>query len=180
MTTRERPNFSPGDYNNLGAQPRTELTLDGEPATLNLGRALGEAMRERGEGFLGLVGDLGAGKTTLIKGLAEGMDIAPDEVSSPTYALVQEYGAEGELVHMDLYRLEHYDDLESLAYWDYIDRPQTLVCVEWLDRIPHAWPGQGVVVELLRQGDGRQARIFASEAYHALVERIGSDLNDIT
>ncbi|TXD36437.1 tRNA (adenosine(37)-N6)-threonylcarbamoyltransferase complex ATPase subunit type 1 TsaE [Lujinxingia vulgaris] len=180
MTIRERPRFEPGEYPNLIATPVVELDLDGEPATLTLGRVLGGALRQRGEGFLGLVGDLGAGKTTLIKGLAEGMDIAPDAVSSPTYALVQEYGSEAELVHMDLYRLEHYDDLESLAYWDYIDRPETLVCVEWLDRIPHAWPGQGVIVELERRGEGRQARLYASEAYAALAKHVGSQRYDIT
>ncbi|RVU48738.1 tRNA (adenosine(37)-N6)-threonylcarbamoyltransferase complex ATPase subunit type 1 TsaE [Lujinxingia sediminis] len=180
MTTRERPSFDPGEYTGLIVVPRVELALDGEAATLHLGRALGRGLHERGEGFLGLVGDLGAGKTTLIKGLAEGMSIAPDEVSSPTYALVQEYGRDAELVHMDLYRLEHVDDLESLAYWDYIDRPETLVCVEWLDRIPHAWPGQGVIVELGHRGEGRQARIFASEAFGSLVDRVGSKFDDIT
>lgn len=180
MTIRERPSFEPGEYLNLIATPVIELELDGEAATLTLGRILGGALRQRGEGFLGLVGDLGAGKTTLIKGLAEGMDIASDAVSSPTYALVQEYGSEAELVHMDLYRLEHIDDLESLAYWDYIDRPETLVCVEWLDRIPHAWPGQGVIVELERHGEGRRAQLYASEAYAALAKSVGSRRHDIT
>lgn len=174
MSTREQPHFDPADFPNLCGSALVELELKGEAETLGLGRALGQLARERGLRFLGLIGDLGAGKTTLMKGLATGMEIDAAEVSSPTYALVQEYGAQGELVHMDLYRLEHYDDLESLAYWDYIDNPQALVCVEWLDRIAHAWPGEGLVVELIHQGDERRARLFASAACAPLVDQVAA------
>ncbi|RAL23602.1 tRNA (adenosine(37)-N6)-threonylcarbamoyltransferase complex ATPase subunit type 1 TsaE [Lujinxingia litoralis] len=178
MSTRERHSFDPSLFSGLPGEATASLELAGESETLALGMAIGQVALEGGLAFLGLVGDLGAGKTTLIKGLSRGMNIDPRQVSSPTYALVQEYGDFGQLVHMDLYRLEHYDDLESLAYWDYIDAEDALVCVEWLDRIPQAWPGQGLIVALSHAGQERRAQIFASTGHHqALVARIMSAMS---
>ncbi len=125
----------------LGLEPALVWTLPDVAATERLGHALG-AWLEPGD-FLGLIGTLGAGKTSLTRGLASGFQVE-GAVSSPTYALVNLHHGKKRrrLVHIDLYRLERFDDLEGIGYWDYVEDPEALVCVEWLNRIPEAWPGE--------------------------------------
>jgi tRNA threonylcarbamoyladenosine biosynthesis protein TsaE len=90
--------------------------------------------------------------------------------SSPTYTLVNVY-EEADVVHMDLYRLETDGDLESIGYWDYLEERGAIVAVEWVDQVPGAWPGEGVVVELRDEGAGRVARIWSSERGAPALER---------
>ena len=80
-------------------------------------------------------GDMGAGKTTFTKGLAAALGIT-DPVTSPTFALVNEY-TEGRLplFHFDLYRIDSYDDLYAIGFFDYLDRGGILA-VEWSENIP--------------------------------------------
>jgi tRNA threonylcarbamoyladenosine biosynthesis protein TsaE len=106
-----------------------------------------------------LFGDLGAGKTTFVRGLAAGLAIDPDEVSSPTFTIVQEYrGGRLPLYHVDLYRLEgrEVDDLglEEL-------REQAVMAIEWADRLPRRLPGPVVLVHLREAGES--AREIAVE-----------------
>lgn len=146
-------------YPGLRKEPLVEVVLKGEESTRKFGAWLGSLL-ERG-GFLGLIGDLGAGKTTLMQGLVAARSAFQVEASSPTYALVQEYDTDPKIFHMDLYRLESFEDLESIGYWDYLDATEGIVCVEWLDRIPEAWPERGWVLELQRDGMGRRIRLFS-------------------
>jgi len=106
-----------------------------------------------------LFGDLGTGKTTFVRGLAAGLAIDPDEVSSPTFTIVQEYrGGRLPLYHVDLYRLEgrEVDDLglEEL-------REQAVMAIEWADRLPRRLPGPVVLVHLREAGES--AREIAVE-----------------
>jgi tRNA threonylcarbamoyladenosine biosynthesis protein TsaE len=95
------------------------------------GYALGEAAAPGT--ILTLEGDLGAGKTTLAQAIARGWGVT-SEVTSPTYAIVQEYAApRGPLHHLDLYRLERPDQLAPIG-WDEICRARGLVLVEWPER----------------------------------------------
>jgi tRNA threonylcarbamoyladenosine biosynthesis protein TsaE len=100
-----------------------------------------------------LSGNLGAGKTAFVRGLAEGLGVAPEEVSSPTFTLVHEYqGEKLTLYHADLYRLERAatDDLglEELE--------RGVLAVEWPDRLTHALPGaRHISIEIL-EGDERK------------------------
>ena len=88
--------------------------------------------------FIALYGDLGVGKTAFVRGFAS--VIAPQStVRSPTFALVNEYRARPlPLFHFDMYRIESEDDLESIGFYDYLDRGICLV--EWSERIPYALP----------------------------------------
>ena len=99
--------------------------------------ALGELMTELllAPKLVVLRGELGMGKTTLVKGMAAALGASADEVTSPTFTLVHEYvGRKTRLVHIDLYRLEGERELEGIGLWELVDRPDTLVMVEWGDR----------------------------------------------
>jgi tRNA threonylcarbamoyladenosine biosynthesis protein TsaE len=109
-----------------------------EHATQEIARQISATLRP-GDVVL-LSGDLGAGKTTFVRGLAEGLGIDPGEVSSPTFTLVHEYrGARMTLYHADLYRLEKTatDDLglEEIGVHDGV------LAIEWPDRLTHDMPG---------------------------------------
>lgn len=142
------------------------LLLEDEQATFALGRALHDVAHHTR--FVGLVGPLGAGKTTLMKGLVESFGLSKDDVTSPTYTLVNEYEGDARLriAHMDLYRLEHVDDLEGIGYWDYLDDPETIVCVEWFNTLPEAWPNRGCVIVLEPHQSQRLATIYAQNQEH--------------
>lgn len=101
--------------------------------TQNLGRLIGRHLDKKL--MISLEGDLGAGKTHLVKGIAEGMGVA-EEITSPTFALVQEYLAKDaehqklDLFHFDLYRLSDAEELYYMGYDDYLGREAILI-VEW-------------------------------------------------
>ncbi len=154
--------FEPADFD-LDA-PICEISLKDEEDTRRLGQALAKSLA-KGD-FLGLVGNLGAGKTTLVQGLVATLQSnSPDDevvVHSPTYTLINHYPTSPPVHHLDLYRLERYDDLESIGYWDVVDAGRSIVCVEWFSIIQESWPEEGVVVELVRDdSQGRMARIWA-------------------
>ena len=99
--------------------------------------ALGEIMTEllTAPKLIVLKGDLGAGKTTLVKGMAAALGAPADDVTSPTFTLVHEYqGRKVRLIHLDLYRLEREEEIEGLGLWEMADAPDALVLVEWGDR----------------------------------------------
>ena len=87
-----------------------------------------------------LEGELGAGKTAFVRGLAAGLDIDPDDVSSPTFTLIQEYrGGRHTLYHVDLYRLRS-REVEDLGLEELL-LAGGIVAIEWPDRLPGAIPG---------------------------------------
>ncbi len=91
--------------------------------------------------FVALSGDLGAGKTTLVKAVAAAVGIDPVEVVSPTFGLVHEHaGPSGRLLHADMYRLVGSDDLHEIGWPDAVAR-STWAFVEWPERIADALPG---------------------------------------
>lgn len=121
-------------------------------------RACGEEIgrvAQAGE-VIALVGNLGAGKTTLTQGIMAGLGYA-GEVTSPTFSLVQEYhGGRLEVFHFDFYRVAHEHELIELGWDDFLERGG-LVIVEWPALFPHLFPSGTKWLRLshLEDGDGR-------------------------
>jgi tRNA threonylcarbamoyladenosine biosynthesis protein TsaE len=124
---------------------------------------------------LGLVGPLGAGKTTFVQGLARGLEVPPDRhVASPTFALVNEHPGRVPLVHADLYRIADARELDELGLSDAFDR--AAVAIEWLDRFPEAAPSDRLTIEIAIASDGgrRLAFLPSGARAEALVARLAS------
>ena len=97
-----------------------------------------------------LYGALGAGKTAFVRGFVEGVGIAPEEVSSPTFTLIQQYGGDARVYHVDLYRLAG-DEVEDLGL-DELPERGGLVCIEWAERLTRPIVG-AVSVRITDRGD---------------------------
>jgi tRNA threonylcarbamoyladenosine biosynthesis protein TsaE len=117
----------------------------GPEATRELGRELSLTLQENT--VIGLSGDLGAGKTEFVKGIAEGLG-SNDPVTSPTFTLIHEYrSGRLPLFHMDFYRLETENELDEIGFDDYLR--QTGICaIEWADRFPDRIPPAAIRVEI--------------------------------
>jgi len=117
--------------------------------TVALGRKLAPELR----GAVLLIGNLGAGKTTLTKGIVEGRGVAAaDSVSSPTFTLIHQYGEEDPVFHIDLYRLEEARQVESLGLDD-LFRSGALVLLEWAERFPALLPAERFEIHLRSVAD---------------------------
>ncbi len=104
-------------------------------------------------GVIALEGDLGAGKTCLVHGLAEGLGFN-GEVSSPTFAIINEYvGGRLPLYHFDMYRVAGWEDLYSTGYFDYLEAGG-LLAVEWSENIAAALPEKRLTVKIVLTEDG--------------------------
>lgn len=120
-----------------GHDDHWSVIVENEAATHQLARLLGGIV---GRGaVLVLEGDLGAGKTTFVKGLAEGLGIDPGDVSSPTFTLIHEYEGDRPLYHFDAYRLEHPLEFAELGADDYL-LGDGVTAVEWGDRVRDELP----------------------------------------
>ncbi|MEW5737370.1 MAG: tRNA (adenosine(37)-N6)-threonylcarbamoyltransferase complex ATPase subunit type 1 TsaE [Myxococcota bacterium] len=113
--------------------------------TFALGKRLGAALRPRD--FVGLAGQLGAGKTLFARGVADGAGVPLDLVSSPTYSIVQSYKGRVTLHHADLYRLTSEDDLYATGYFDLLETDGAWL-VEWIDHVASAAPADALRVSL--------------------------------
>ena len=104
---------------------------------------------EKNGAFCAMYGDLGAGKTAFVRGAAH--VIAPEAfVQSPTYTVVNEYhGKNGSVFHFDLYRIDDEDSLDSIGFWDYLERGGYCFA-EWSEKIPYALPERCYRIEILK------------------------------
>ncbi|HZJ56507.1 MAG TPA: tRNA (adenosine(37)-N6)-threonylcarbamoyltransferase complex ATPase subunit type 1 TsaE [Myxococcaceae bacterium] len=114
--------------------------------TRALGEALGRVLQE-GD-FVGLVGDLGAGKTELARGVARGVGLRDEDVTSPTFAIVHQHHGRIPLTHADLYRLTGPADLDGTGFHELRDGPGATL-VEWVDRVPGAAPPDAMRIVLV-------------------------------
>lgn len=107
-------------------------------------------------------GDLGAGKTAFVRGLAAGLGIAPEAVSSPTFTFVKEYrGGRLPLAHFDMYRVGSADDLYSIGFFDYIGS-DAVVAVEWSENVEPFVDTPHATITIAR-GDADEQRIITIE-----------------
>jgi tRNA threonylcarbamoyladenosine biosynthesis protein TsaE len=113
--------------------------------TVELGRSIARTLPKKA--CVLLIGNLGAGKTTLAKGIVHGLGFAePEEVASPTYTLIHEYG-EGSVYHIDLYRLDQAEQIATLGLDDIFDR-EAVVLIEWGERFPELIPKERMEIRL--------------------------------
>lgn len=115
-----------------------------EEVTRSLGHVLAHVVRA-GDVLL-LSGDLGAGKTALVKGIAAGLAVS-EPITSPTFNILLVHEGALPLYHMDLYRLDHADQLEDIDYFGTLEA-DGLTCVEWGDKFPEAAPDEYVSVDI--------------------------------
>mgnify|MGYP004466640411 FL=1 len=116
---------------------------------------------------LAYTGPMGAGKTTFTVGLARGLG-SSDWVSSPTFALVQEYRGPLPLCHFDFYRITGEEDLYAAGFFDYLDGTRVLA-VEWSERVPSALPQNALHIDFEPlSGDARRITITGDERLAAL------------
>lgn len=124
-----------------------------------IGNQLGEQLN--GGEILLLSGSLGAGKTVFVKGIAEALGIEPEEVTSPSFTLVNPYSGRLQLYHLDLYRLDtgpaaaHAVDLGELLTDD-----KAVIVIEWAERLG-SYPLPGTVLNIEISGDGDEPRSIA-------------------
>lgn len=132
------------------------LETRSEAETRALGVRLARGLRPGAA--VGLMGPLGAGKTVLAQGIAEGLGCA-QEASSPSFTLVNVYEGAIPLYHVDFYRLSGEEEVESLGFRDYLDG-RGVVLVEWADRVPGSLPAERLEVTLRRIDDERRSLTF--------------------
>jgi tRNA threonylcarbamoyladenosine biosynthesis protein TsaE len=155
--------FTPNTY--CWTSPSPETTAAAARALVGA-----SAAARRDDAFVvALSGALGAGKTVFAKGLGEGFGFEADQLSSPTFTIASAYPIQGgaELVHVDLYRLDHAAELESAGLEDWL-APGNLVAIEWADRFPEALPADRLEVAL-------EVSAAAATAGLARAQKFGED-----
>jgi tRNA threonylcarbamoyladenosine biosynthesis protein TsaE len=124
--------------------------------TIELGRRIVRGLPPKA--LVLLIGNLGAGKTTLAKGMIEGLGAAqPDEVTSPTFTLIHEYG-NGRVYHIDLYRLDTKAEVETLGLDELLDR-EAVVLIEWGERFMDLWPEHRTEIRITGSDDRRKFEV---------------------
>lgn len=125
-----------------------------------LGRCLGEMLT--GGLVIRLMGELGAGKTCFVQGLARGLKVPESyDITSPTYTLIHEYPSHPPLYHVDLYRLHSELDVDAIGLWDILDQ-DAVIAVEWPDRLDDTlWPPESLCIRFkIQDKDIRSLQLF--------------------
>ncbi len=130
-----------------------EILSNNSNETLKLGEKISTQLKA-GD-IVCLFGDLGSGKTTFVKGLAQGLGIEADVVNSPTFVLLNIHEGKLPLYHFDLYRLEDVQEILALGYEEYF-YGEGITVVEWAERLKHLMPKKYVHVELSHQGENKR------------------------
>ena len=126
-----------------------ECISSSEAETEALGARLASVLP--GGSVVAMYGDLGAGKTAFVRGMARGMGL-DCRVSSPTFTIVNEYLGERELIHFDMYRLSGADELFDIGWEDYLRRG-AVCAVEWSENVRDAFFGDEITVSIEKTGD---------------------------
>jgi tRNA threonylcarbamoyladenosine biosynthesis protein TsaE len=151
----------------------SEIVSTSATETFTFGQCLGRLLQP-GD-LVALTGDLGAGKTCCIQGIAAGLEVAEQSVvTSPTYTLIHEYQGRLPLYHFDVYRLAQADDLYDLGYEEYFYGWGVTV-IEWADRITEFLPEQRLAVHVALRPD--LSRAIQLQAYGAHYQQIVQQLD---
>ena len=147
------------------------VTTRSARATAALGERLGRLLRP-GD-VVALLGELGAGKTQLVRGICRGARVPDREVASPTFAIVASYGGRIPIHHADLYRIGGEDELHATGFFDLLGG-EGAVLVEWADRVPGALPQERIELRLehdLRRHLVRHITVQGTGERHAALAR---------
>ena len=125
--------------------------------TLKIGEEIAQSLK--GTEVIALFGGLGMGKTALTTGIAKGLGCT-DCVSSPTFALVNEYHGKCNIYHFDMYRISSWDDLYSIGFFDYLDTG--VLVIEWSENIENALPDEYIRITI-EKGNDENERILTVE-----------------
>jgi tRNA threonylcarbamoyladenosine biosynthesis protein TsaE len=148
-----------------GAEPPIELVAPSERDTITIGECIGSLLAATDADravVLAIEGDLGAGKTRFVRGLAAGLALDPDAVASPTFVVSVEHPAPANrsdarsLVHIDAWRIRSVDELESIGWDELCARPRTVIAVEWASKIAAALPSERIDVAIEHLDDARR------------------------
>ena len=145
-----------------GCEMTREITTHSAEETIAFGRTLAEILTP--PKLVLLRGDLGAGKTTLVKGIAAAFEAAEEEdVTSPTFTLVHEYRSpRANLYHIDLYRIDTQRELETLGLDDLRADSSGILLIEWGEKFPRLQRERDVEISLERQGEnGRKITVVS-------------------
>jgi tRNA threonylcarbamoyladenosine biosynthesis protein TsaE len=148
------------DTTTRSREMKREVTTHSPEETIAFGRTLAELLAP--PKLVLLRGDLGAGKTTLVKGIVAGFEAAEEEdVTSPTFTLVHEYrGPRANLYHIDLYRIDTQRELETLGLDDLRAERDSILLIEWGEKFPRLVRERDVEISLERDGEsGRRIAI---------------------
>ena len=129
--------------------------------TIKLGEKI--ASQIQGGDIILLQGDLGAGKTTFMKGLAQGLNIS-ENITSPTFTLMNVYPLKSsntkQLVHIDTYRLKDEQELIDIGVEDYLGKPNTICVIEWPEKLPHLLENKKTTIVALKNINENQREII--------------------
>ncbi|MEK6643190.1 MAG: tRNA (adenosine(37)-N6)-threonylcarbamoyltransferase complex ATPase subunit type 1 TsaE [Planctomycetota bacterium] len=140
------------------------MTIDSRSVeeTIRIGRAIGGALV--GGEVIALVGELGAGKTHLVKGIAAGLGVVDERtVNSPTIVLVNEYAGRVPVIHLDAYRLAGAGQLAALGFEEMCESGGVVI-VEWADRVREVIPEGAVWIEMTATGDMSRRIVLNSDS----------------
>ncbi|MDO4177775.1 MAG: tRNA (adenosine(37)-N6)-threonylcarbamoyltransferase complex ATPase subunit type 1 TsaE [Phascolarctobacterium sp.] len=136
-----------------------EIFLQDVEATLNFGRILGSVLQD-GD-VVCLTGDLGAGKTSLSKGICLELGVNANDVTSPTFAIMNIYeGTIHQIRHFDLYRINRAEELYDIGFDEYVGG-RGISLIEWAELFEEELPYEYLIVTITREGEGRKATLTA-------------------
>ncbi len=148
-----------------------ELITNSQQETVNLGERLAKLLSPGA--IVCLIGDLGSGKTSLVKGMAKGLKVSVEKVHSPTFVLMNIYEGKLSLYHFDLYRLEDIKEIEAIGYEEFL-YGKGIAVIEWADRLATLMPSEYLRIELKHQDENtRQIEIESvGNKYKRLIESL--------
>jgi tRNA threonylcarbamoyladenosine biosynthesis protein TsaE len=143
-----------------------EIVSTAPEQSFTFGRQLGQLLQEGS--VLCLIGDLGAGKTLLVQGIAQGLGVN-EEITSPTFTVMNVYEGIIPVYHFDLYRLESPEQLVDIGFDEYTNAGGIAI-IEWPDKFPGFMPDSYLRIELIKTGDNdRLIKVSPQGAHHHLL-----------